>query len=106
MKHAKITPVIKTRYRVSQGNYRPVSILPVISKILERLLCNQIIPFMYHFLSKYQCSFRKGFNAVYCLLAMLQKWKKAVNTKNALVLFFCTKPDSETIYSTENEELK
>ena len=36
---------------------------------------------------------------------MLSKWKKAVNTKNALVLFFCIKPDSETIYSTENDTL-
>ena len=32
-------------------------------------------------LSKYQCGFRKGFNAQHCLLAMLEKWKKAVDTK-------------------------
>ena len=32
-------------------------------------------------LSKYQCGFWKGFNAQHCLLAMLEKWKKAVDTK-------------------------
>ena len=32
-------------------------------------------------LSKYQCSLRKGFNTQHCLLAMLEKWKKAVDTK-------------------------
>ena len=37
---------------------------------------------MDQFLSKYQCGFRKGFNAQHCLLAMLEKWKKAVDTKN------------------------
>ena len=30
---------------------------------------------------KYQCGFRKGFNAQHCLLAMLEKWKKVVDTK-------------------------
>ena len=34
------------------------------------------------FFSKYQCGFRKGFNAQYCLLAMLEKWKKVGDTKN------------------------
>ena len=37
---------------------------------------------MDQFLSKYQCGFRKGFNVQHCLLAMLEKWKKAVDTKN------------------------
>ena len=36
---------------------------------------------MDQFLSKYQCGFRKGFNAHHCLLAMLEKWKKAVDIK-------------------------
>ena len=42
LKHANITPVFKKGYRGSKENYRPVSILPVISKILEKLLCNKI----------------------------------------------------------------
>ena len=36
---------------------------------------------MDQFLSKYQYGFPKGFNAQHCLLAMLEKWKKAVDTK-------------------------
>ena len=36
---------------------------------------------MDQFLSKYQCGFRKRFNAQHCLLAMLEKWKKAVDIK-------------------------
>ena len=36
---------------------------------------------MNHFLSKYQCGFRKGFNVQHYLLAMLEKWKKTVDTK-------------------------
>ena len=34
------------------------------------------------FLSKYQCGFRKGCNAHYCLLALAEIWKKAVDNGN------------------------
>ena len=70
-----------TEYRGSIENYRPVSILLVISKIFEKILCNQIKPFIDQFLSKYQCAFRKRFKTQRCLLAMLEKWKKAVDIK-------------------------
>ena len=38
LKLANITPVFKKGPRTSKNNYRPVSILPVFSKIFERLL--------------------------------------------------------------------
>ena len=38
LKLANITPVFKKGARTSKNNYRPVSILPVFSKIFERLL--------------------------------------------------------------------
>ena len=34
------------------------------------------------FISKYQRGFRKGYNAQHCLLAMIEKWKKAVYNGN------------------------
>ena len=34
---------------------------------------------MDQFLSKYQCGFCKGYSTQYCLLAMLEKWKSAVD---------------------------
>ena len=79
LKNANITPVFKKEYRGSKENYRPVSILPVISKIFEKLLCKQITIFIDPLLSKYQCGFRKGFSVQHCLLAMLEKWKNAVD---------------------------
>ena len=29
--------------------------------------------------SKFQCGFRKGYSAQHCLLAMIEKWKRAVD---------------------------
>ena len=34
-------------------------------------------------LSKYQCGFRKGFNAQHCLVSMIEKWKKTVDSGGA-----------------------
>ena len=45
LKIANITPVFKKGGRDLKDNYRPVSILPVISKISEKLLCKQMTMF-------------------------------------------------------------
>ena len=37
---------------------------------------------MDNFPSKYQCQFRKRYNTQLCLLAMIEKWKKAVDNGN------------------------
>ena len=79
LKNANITPVFRKGYRGSKENYRPVSILPVISEIFGKLLWKQITIFTDPLLPKYQCGFRKGFSAQHCLPAMLEKWKNAVD---------------------------
>ena len=78
-KNENITPVFTNGYKGSKETYRSVSILPMISKIFEKLLCKQITIFIDPLLSKYQCEFRKGFSAQHCLLAMLEKWKNDVD---------------------------
>ena len=34
-------------------------------------------------LSKYQCGFRKGFNAQHCLVSMIEKWRESVDNGRA-----------------------
>ena len=79
LKKANITPVFKKGFKGSKENYRPVSILPVTSKIFEKMISKQITSFMDPLLSKYQCGFRRGFSAQNCLLATLEKWKSSVD---------------------------
>ena len=81
LKNAIITPFHKKGAKTSKDNYRPVSILSNISKIYKRLLFIQISEYFEPILSKFQCGFRKGFSAQHCLLAMLEKWKSAVDKK-------------------------
>ena len=75
-KFANVTPVFKQGTRNLKDNYRPISILPIISKIFEKLICRQLSNHFNNIFSKFQCGFRKGFNAQHCLLLMIDKWKK------------------------------
>ena len=77
MKMAEITTSHKKDDRTKKDNYRPVSILPSVSKIFEKNMYEDINKFMDDKLSPYLCGFRKGYNTQYCLLIMPEKWKKA-----------------------------
>ena len=79
LKHADITPLYKKGKKDIKGNYRPVSILPNLSKIFEKCMFEQMSQFFENIFSKYQCGFRKCFSTQQCLLAMLEKWKRCVD---------------------------
>ena len=71
LNQAIITPVFNKGDKTLKENYRPVSILPVTSKIFNL--------FLEPFFSKQQCGFRKSYSTQFCLLSMLEKWKSAVD---------------------------
>ena len=63
LKLADITPAYKKGKKDIKGNYRPVSILPNLSKIFEKHIFKQMSHFFENILSKYQRGFRKGFSS-------------------------------------------
>ena len=81
LKLANIIPSHKSGNRTSKENYRPISNLPDISKIYERLLYFQLNNYFDNKLSKFQCGFRKGFSPQNCLVVMVEKWKKSMDKK-------------------------
>jgi hypothetical protein len=58
-KIAKVVPLYKNGQRNIPGNYRPISVLPAISKIMERILYDQL----YDYLTKFEL-LRPGLDAV------------------------------------------
>ena len=76
LKKADITPAHKKNETTNKENYRPVSILPSISKDFERNMYDQIYMYMNKHLSNYLCGFRKGYSTQYCLIVMLENGKK------------------------------
>ena len=78
-KSSDISAAFKQGSRNKKENYRPISILPLISKIFEKIICRQLSNHFDNILSKFQCGFRKGYSPQHCLLLMIDKWKKAVD---------------------------
>ena len=77
LKLASITPVFKKNARTSKNNYRPLSVLPVIFKIFERIIWNQLLAFFEEIFSKFQRGFRKGYST------QNESWKETVDKNKA-----------------------
>ena len=75
----QILPFVQKSKKDIKGNYRPVSILPNLSKIFEKCMFEQMSQFFENIFPRYQCGFRKGFSTQQCLLAILEKWKRPVD---------------------------
>ena len=57
-----------------KANYRPVSILPLVSKVFEKIMYNQLYEYIEHFLNQLLCGFRKAHSTQHALFRLLQKW--------------------------------
>ena len=81
LKNADVVPIHKKEERTKKENYRPVSLLPIISKLFERDMYNQILAYVDKYLSPYLFGFRKGHSTEQCLNVMIERWKKALDNK-------------------------
>ena len=63
--------------KMKAKNYRPVSVLPRVSQIFERLMHKKISFYIDQFLSSYMCGYRKGFSTQR-LLSLIEKWRKVI----------------------------
>ena len=79
LKQAEVILVFKKEEKLDKSNFRPVSILPVISKIYERLMYEQMYKYFDQIFSKFQCRFRKRFSTQDWLLYMIEKWKESLD---------------------------
>ena len=71
LKYTEVKPVFKKDDKTGKENYKPISILPTLSKVYERLIYNQMYLHFHKLFSKFQCGFRKGYYAVIMLLNWL-----------------------------------
>ena len=62
LKNAKIVPIFKSGDECTFTNYRPMSVLPVFSKMMETLMYDRLISYMlkHSILFEYQFGFQKG----------------------------------------------
>ena len=89
-KVARVMPLYKNGQRSIPGNYRPISVLPAISKIMERILYDQLYNYLTKFelLSDSQFGFRKFHSTASALLDCTNDWYVNLDRKmfNLVVL--------------------
>ena len=87
LKKADVTPLYKKDGNIDKKNYRPISALPSMSKIFERLMFKQISSFIENKSSQYLGGFRKGHNTQHALLRLLDKLNKSIHKKEKVGIF-------------------
>ncbi len=83
-KSARVKPLFKKNDRSEVGNYRPVSILSVASKILERAVYVQLEGYLRenNILYSYQSGFRGSFSTDTCLTHLTDLIRKKISNNN------------------------
>ena len=88
MKIAKVVPLYKSGSKNVFNNYRPVSLLPQFSKILEKLFNKRLDSFIkYNILSESQCVFRSNRSTSMALVDLLEKLTKSIDDKKQLLVY-------------------
>ena len=81
-KFAQVQPVAKPGDSSNPANYRPISLLPVISKVMERLINKSIMSFLRHhkLLSDRQYGFQSQRSTADLLSVLFQSWSDALDS--------------------------
>ena len=89
LKLADITPAFKKGDKMNKKNYRPISLLPPLSKIFEIIMHDQISEYLKNKLCSLLCGFRKGYSTQYALLRLLEKWRLQLDNKYLIGTICC-----------------
>ena len=79
MKLADISPIFKNKDNLIKENYRPINVLTIISKLFERILCDQILVYFEKIFSSYVSAYRKDYNCQHVLIQITEHWRKALD---------------------------
>ena len=80
-KIAKIFPIYKGNIKNDPNNYRPISVLPILAKVFEKLVFDQIYSYLTEngILSKFQSGFRSNHSTLTALLQATEQWFKNID---------------------------
>ena len=75
-KLARVAPIFKSGQRDDRSNYRPISVLPFISRLFEKLLYDQFYDYLNinNLICRHQSGFRSLHSVVTCLMKNSNDW--------------------------------
>ena len=80
------TPVFKKGDKQAKENYRPITVLPLLGKVFEHLLCTQITTYYDRILYSRMTAYRKQHSCESTLIGLVQDWRKALDSKEKVYL--------------------
>ena len=80
-KTAKVFPIHKGSAKNDPNNYRPISVLPIIAKVFEKIVFDQLYFYLteYNILTKFQSGFRSNHSTLTALLQATESWFKNID---------------------------
>lgn len=85
-KMGQVTPLFKRDEELDKRNYRPVTVLPCLNNIFERLLSVQIEDFYQGLLSDFVSAYRKGHSCETALLKLTEDWRACRDSKELVAV--------------------
>ena len=104
LKIARVIPLFKSGDPTSFSNYRPVSVLPIFSKILERLMYRRLLSFIneHKLLYHYQFGFRYEHSPNLALIYLVDKISNALEDGDYVLGLFL---DFSKAFDTVNHDI-
>ena len=104
MKIANIIPVFKSGIKTEFNNYRPISLLPQLSKILEKLYNNWLSKFVTNsnILNSCHYGFREGFSTYHALVGLMSEITNSLNKRKHSIGVFI---DLRNAFDTVDHQL-
>lgn len=84
LKKSNISPVFKKKNPLNKDNYRSINLLPILSKLFERLVNDQIYGYMNQIFHRLMSGFRKKHGCKDIMTKMTEDWRKALDYKNTI----------------------
>ena len=90
-KEANVTPLFKKGDTNSSNNYRPVSLLSCVGKLMERVMFKYMYNFLHerNLIYKYQSGFQPGHSTIYQIIEIYDNICKALDEKEYMCMVFC-----------------
>ena len=90
MKVAKVTPIYKKGQKNVPGNYRPISVLPLLAKVFEKLVNKRLLDFLEtnNVLYEHQYGFRKQYSTKLSLINLINDVIKSIDTGSVTLAIF------------------
>lgn len=103
-KAANVSPIFKSGDKTSVHNYRPISILPVVAKVFEKFVHQQLYVYLqkHKILHQAQSGFRPGHTTQDVIVASVDDWRRGLDDNHLVAVVLV---DLSKAFNSVNHDL-